>query len=472
MPHYTGDLSRSWLVVPLLILYLLDLGGVGFLGPDEPRYASIAREMTRTGDLITPRLDGNPWFEKPPLLYWMIAAGRSLRLPDEWAARLPGTLVSLAFLVFFFHIIMREFTPRIAIASTTILSTSAGWLGYSFAATPDLPMSATLGAAMLIAAFNPGPYWGYAAGALLGTSILAKGFVPLLLFAPMFVFARGKRLTIIAGCVLVAAPWYVLCWMRNGSLFWQEFFWKHHVERFFSSSLQHVQPFWYYVPVILAGVFPWTPLAALLPQREIYQDIRLRFMAAWLGFGFLIFSLAQNKLPGYALPLLPAFAVLLAVAMDKAGRGAAWWLTASALLLVALPMIVEAVPDALLSGLKNAPLDFTPGVPFLLILPVVWWLAWRAKALLAVLAIGMAVLFGTAYLKGKTFPILDERVSVRGFWRANQPQAATACLDPKVKREWQYGLNYYAGHPLPECSDFDTAVRIATRDGRLSLVRP
>src|SRR5271154_6774866 len=75
MPHYTGDLSRSWLIVPLLILFLFDLGAVGFLGPDEPRYASIGREMARSHDLITPRLDGKPWFEKPPLLYWMTAAG-------------------------------------------------------------------------------------------------------------------------------------------------------------------------------------------------------------------------------------------------------------------------------------------------------------------------------------------------------------------------------------------------------------
>ena len=111
--------------LPLLLLYLLHLGGVGFLGPDEPRYASVGREMARSGDWITPRLDGQPWFEKPPLTYWLTAAGHLAGLPDEWAARLPEALISTAFLVFFYFTLAREFTPRMALAATAILATSA-----------------------------------------------------------------------------------------------------------------------------------------------------------------------------------------------------------------------------------------------------------------------------------------------------------------------------------------------------------
>ena len=114
MPHYTGDLSRSWVIVPLLVMYLLDLGGVGFLGPDEPRYASIGREMARSGDWITPRLDGEPWFEKPPLLYWMTGAAFHLGLGEEMAPRLPVALLSLLFLVFFHWFLRREFGAKAA----------------------------------------------------------------------------------------------------------------------------------------------------------------------------------------------------------------------------------------------------------------------------------------------------------------------------------------------------------------------
>ncbi len=160
-PHYTGELPRTQvlkngLFAALLLLYLLNLGGVGFgLDPDEPRYASIGREMARSGDWITPRLNGAGWFEKPPLLYWMTATATKLGLRDEWAARLPVALLSLAFLAFFYAILEREFNARIALMATAILGTSTGWIGYSFAAVTDLPNVGDVSvAAMLVALFD------------------------------------------------------------------------------------------------------------------------------------------------------------------------------------------------------------------------------------------------------------------------------------------------------------------------------
>src|SRR5262249_23250377 len=125
---------------------------------------------------------------------------------------------------------------------------------------------------------NPG--WG--AGILLGLAILAKGFVPLVLFAPLFLIARRKRLQMFIGCVAIAAPWYLLCWLRNGSAFWQEFFWKHQVLRYFTPQLEHVQPFWFYLPVLLAGLFPWTLLSGLLFRGKTYDDVRVRSLTLWL----------------------------------------------------------------------------------------------------------------------------------------------------------------------------------------------
>ena len=169
------------------------------LGPDEPRYASIGRAMAHSGDFITPRLNDQPWFEKPPLLYWMVAVGHWLHLSDEWAARLPVALVSLAFLFFFGDVLAREFSPPIAAMATAILGTFIGWLAYSSVALTDLPMSAALGAAMLVALFEPFRMdqrvnRGWIAGFLLGFAVLAKGLVPLVLFAPILLIVRRKRL--------------------------------------------------------------------------------------------------------------------------------------------------------------------------------------------------------------------------------------------------------------------------------------
>src|SRR5579862_10002586 len=115
--------SRAyWLAIPCLcVLYFWRLDGMGLVGPDEPRYAAIGREMARSGDWVTPRLWGEPWFEKPALLYWMTSLGFGAGLGDELAPRIPVALWSIAFLVFFFWILRREFGDEAAGYATAIL---------------------------------------------------------------------------------------------------------------------------------------------------------------------------------------------------------------------------------------------------------------------------------------------------------------------------------------------------------------
>ncbi len=463
------------MILPLLLLYLLRLGGVGFLSTDEPRYASIGREMARSGDWVTPRLNGEAWFEKSPLVYWMTATMTRIGLRDEWAARLPVALISVAFLAFFFVTLEREFSSRVAMLATVILSTSAGWLVYSSVAVMDVPLAATLGAAVLVAAFDTRPRRGWIAGALLGLAILAKGFVPLVFFGPVWLFARGKRLACVAGAIIVAAPWYLLCWFRNGSVFWREFVWKHHVERFLSAStLQHGQPFWFYLPVLLGLLFPWTPLIALLARRQTYDDGRVRFLSIGLVvIPVLFFTLAQNKLASYVLPVMPALAIVLAVALHKAAGHSsklAWWLSGCALLMVLLPLIAAALPDAVNFGIRKTHWTFGPGgLPFILAAGAIWWLAFRGHASAAILATGLTVALGVAYLKISTFPVLDQRVSARGFWREHQEQVSNACVDYSVNRASEYGLNYYAGHALPRCQIGHSGFWIEEQNGDLSV---
>ncbi len=115
---------------------------------------------------------------------------------------------------------------------------------------------------------------------------------------------------------------------------------------------------------------------------------------AWLTYTFLFFSVAKNKLPGYALPMMPPLAIVLAVAVDKAGATARWWLLASVMMLGALPAIAAALPEALLSGVRKAPFVFGPGLSFILPAALVWWLAWRERSNLAMIAAGLSVVFG------------------------------------------------------------------------------
>ena len=463
------------LVAALAVLYLMNLGSAGFLGPDEPRYASIGRAMAETGDLVTPRLDGAPWFEKPPLLYWTTAAATRLGFRDEWAARLPLALLSIAFLVFFFNLLQREFSPQVALTATAILGTSMGWIAYSFVAVPDLPMAIALGAALLVTLFDQRPGRGWLAGVLLGLAILAKGFVPLALFVPAWVMARGKRIQILVATFAVGAPWYILCWLRNGQVFWNEFFWKHHVARFFSTQLEHVQPVWFYVPILLAGLFPWTPLVGLLGLRKTWEEPRIRRLGWWVLIGFLFFSFSRGKLPGYLLPLMPALAILLAVALSKVSAPS-WWLAVCALMLTMLAPAATLLPQGLLVGLRRSTITWTNSalwaIPFLAVSIAVWWLARRAEWDKAVLLCGLAAAAGAGAVKVRVFPALDERVSARSFWIQHRAELDGACLETNVRRDWEYGLNYYAHRPFAACDGAARGNHIAVQGGRLQVIKP
>ncbi len=463
-----------WFAVPVAFaLYFFRLSGAGLLGPDEPRYAAIGREMARSGDLVTPRLWGQPWFEKPALLYWMSAAGYRLGLGPETGTRLPVALLSVAFLVFFWWILNREFGCRAAWLATLILGTSAAWIGFSQVGVTDLPLTATFSAAMLLSL----PWIARreqrmlpVASAMLGFAVLAKGLVPLVLAAPVLLAWRNfrdlLRLRAILPFLIVALPWYLVCYAQNGWPFIDEFFVKHHFSRFASTELQHVQPPWFYLPVLAALLLPWTPLLPLLFRRENLADPRLRFLSAWVLFGLLFFSAATNKLPGYLLPLFPALAALAGVALDRV-REARPWLAACALLLLAYVIAGPMLAPAVSNGLSQAPL---PAFHWTWILPLAVAAAavaldTRGRRLAAVFGIAAATAAGVAWLKLDTVPQVDRLASSRSLAAEIAPRVSQTCAGD-IGRDWRYGLAFYLHAPLPDCASAPRPIRVEQQPGQ------
>ncbi|MFN0102430.1 MAG: ArnT family glycosyltransferase [Bryobacteraceae bacterium] len=380
--------ARRWApLLALTLIYPAWTSAFGLYGPDEPRYASIARAMAITGDWITPRLDGEAWLEKPPLLYWMGAIGFRLGLGSESAPRLPLALCSVGFLVWFGVYLRRWLSESQAFLAACILATSAGWIAYSNVAVTDVPLSICFTAAMLVglAWIEEGkPRDALAAGALFGLAMLAKALVPVALAAPLLWFARHRwrQWPLVIGAALaVALPWYAAITKREGWAFIDELFVKHHFSRFISEDLQHVQPFWFYAPVLLGLLAPWTPLLFRVPWR----DPRWRYFVVWTAFGFLVFSSGENKLPGYLMPLLPALAVLMALGVSDSAR----------------------------------------------------WPFGLATAMMALVVV----------LKTVAAPMLDARFTARELSRQ---VTADACAE-NVPRGMRYGLHYYAGRPLGDC---------------------
>jgi 4-amino-4-deoxy-L-arabinose transferase-like glycosyltransferase len=441
-------------------LYFFRLSGAGLLGPDEPRYAWIGRAMAQSGDWVTPRLYGAPWFEKPALLYWMIAAGFRAGLGPELAPRLPVALLGTAFLAFYWWILNREFGCRAAGLATLVLGTTVAWVAFSGAAVTDLPLTATFSAAMLLALpwiSKRDTRYLPAAAAMLGLAVMAKWLVPLALAAPLALRIRWFRdllkPRVLLPFLVVALPWYALCYARNGWPFFEEFIVRHHFGRFASGELQHIQPWWFYLPRTPGLLLPWTPLLLLLLVRgwRWYGEPRRRFLLLWALFGVALFSASMNKLPGYVLPLLPALAALMGLALDEAAD-ARWWLAACALLLAAFPIVAPILAAAVANEWSAAPrlaFHWTWLAPAIAA-AAVWRLESRGKRLAAAVTIAAGVAAGFSYLKIRCEPEMARIATARALAAEAGRKAGGVCLE-SARRDWQYGLNYYLGTVLPSC---------------------
>jgi 4-amino-4-deoxy-L-arabinose transferase len=467
-------------VAALLLLYLLlffGLGDVGLLGPDEPRYASIGREMMFSGDWVTPRLWGDPWFEKPILLYWMAGAAFTVEIDKDLAPRLPVAIWSTLFLVFFYWWVRREFNVRSAALSTLLLASTAGWFVFSRLCVTDLPLSAAYSASILLCvSWLTGDRRSLVlpAGILLGIAILAKGLVPVVLSAPILWFGRRRFKDLLAYygfAAMAAAPWYVLCAMENGMDFVHEFFWRHHFGRFVSSEMQHVQPFWFYVPVLLAGFLPWSPLLAMIGTRATWSDRKLRILLVTAGLGFLFFSASTNKLPGYLLPLFPLLAAVCGHRLSESRHGRLA-LVSCTLLLAIFPVAASVLPVAIGSGLSHAEtpdISWWVAIPIAMLALIVWWLERGGRRMAASATIGFGVAAGVVYLVLIVFPVLDQQVSARGLWRNVSAFSHRLCVGD-LHRSWRYGLNYYLMEPLPDCTDDNRPLRLEQHENARPVV--
>lgn len=351
-------------------LLLFRLGAVPLLGPDEPRYARVAVEMHRSGDHVTPTLQGRPWLEKPALYYWLAGASFRALGETEAAARLPSVLAALLMAGATGLFGARVFGARAGLWSALVAGTCLLSFAYGRAASMDMLLAAAVSAATALLGLRALGIAGRlavpAAGVLCGLAVLAKGPVGLLLpalaVAGYLLLARdgaaARRLWSPAAAILfvaVAAPWYLLVYRAQGQAFVDVFLLDHNVRRFTSTIHRHPGAPWYYVPVLLGGLFPWTGL--LIPgaaQTRPRGDRRDLFVLSWALLPLLFFSAAGSKLPGYILPCIPPLALLMGRAAERMARPRpptpedALWRRAVALTTLALCAVVAAAPLVLL----------------------------------------------------------------------------------------------------------------------------
>ena len=491
MPLFRKTALVAAALAAAYLLYFHAMGERGLVGPDEPRYASIAREMAESGDWVTPRLGGEPWFEKPALLYWLGAASITFGVEDDRATRLPVALISVAFLFLFHHLTRRHFGSPTAEYAVLILGTSVGWSAFSQIGAFDLTLAASLSAALLVllpwveesdpTTRQTLPRF----GALLGVSVLAKGLVgPAIAALALLAVCRDRRFRSLARdlvrpqawlpFVAVAAPWYVLCYAQNGALFLEEFVWRHHFQRFIDSSLQHVQPFWFFVPVLALGCLPWTPLAFARPSAAFRGDPKVRFLVVWCLTTFILFSVATNKLPGYILPMFPPLAILAALQLSNTSqrRGV---LALAGLSLALLPVAEAVLPRALSQGLFSAwpPEDIAWGrvAGPVVAAAAIAWAEGTGKRTAAVVLLGVTAIISLTFLQINTFPAIDREAGTRALWHSIEPRQSETCIGD-VRRHVVYGLDFYSAHQLPSCAKTPRPYRVTGDPARLLVQAP
>ena len=483
---------RATLLLLLLVasLLLLRLGAVPLLGPDEPRYSRVAVEMQRASAWVRPTLQGEPWLEKPPLYYWLAGSAFRYLGETEAAARLP----SLAALVLL--------TGATALFGARLYGSAAGLHAGFVAGTSLLPFAYGRAASMdmLLAAFVTvaigfyalrlvgiaGPTAVVAGAAAAGVAALAKGPLGLLLPAlVVFGFLLSTRewrrlrelfgpLSILAFLV-VAAPWYVAILRDQGDRFVSVFLLNHNVQRFSSTIHNHPGPPWYYLPVLLVGLFPWSGLAVpglvRLAPRESRVD---RFVLLWLLLPLAFFSLAASKLPGYILPCVPPLAILMGRAADRLVNEAATperWLSARVVGLVGLVLgaLVAIAPAALFREQEPLWRSLVPLAVWAIV--VMFFVSSRLRVdpagALRTLRVGAAGLLLLIALAAP--PILARRESGRGLFVPAMGREVLAW--GAWRTAWMAGYFYNDGR-VREVADASDVMAAVERGPQLVLLGP
>ena len=494
------------LVACCAFLFFYGLGAFGLIGADEPRYAQVAREMLSRHDWVTPTLQGKPWLEKPVLYYWQAMLSFRVAGVTDQAARIPAA-VDASMLVAAIYFFLRRLRPGTELDGALIAASCAGVIGFARAAATDMPLAATFSIALLAwyAWYESGqsrvtrrPAYLAVFYVFLALGTLAKGPVaPALAAVVILIFVALKRewraiprtlwIPGIALYIAVTLPWYLAVQLRNPDFF-RIFILEHNLARFSQDVYHHRQPFWFYLPVFLLAMMPWTLaliLAVFEPARAIWSERKKAvvvgndsgknsgkdrreyspenswplFLLIWMFVPVVFFSASQSKLPGYILPAVPAGALLIAeyLASRRLDRGEEDKRLRPQFA-VAHAVLCGLLIYAAFSVSSVAIYRHLPGGAF----------AYVAAAIAAVIAFGISIVLlsraGTRLFSRVTVltvvvsvaivirtaaPIIDATQSARPIAESIQSfsQQPVPVAIYRLNRMQQYGLEFYLNRP-------------------------
>lgn len=355
-------LSWLWLCFIGWVAFFWNLGNVGLIDETEPLFAEASRQMTVTGDWITPYFNGETRFDKPPLIYWLMAIAYKIFGVNEWAVRLPSAIAAIALVSFGFYTLYRYGHYSLSDRGSKIVKKFPiarfllPWIGAAtMAFNPEMITWGRVGVSdmvltgcmcsALLAFFNE-----YARPTKSENSKSNKSYLAFYVLSALAVLTKGPvgiilPILIIGSFLLyvgkfkevwqeihpfkgsliflgISLPWYVLVTLRNGKAYLDSFLGYHNLERFISVVNHHGGPWYFYFLVVLIGFAPWSIyLPVAIAQTKFWQrrywsrqprQFHLGLFAIfWLSWIFIFFTIASTKLISYVLPLMPAAAILI-----------------------------------------------------------------------------------------------------------------------------------------------------------------
>lgn len=322
---------------------------------DEAFYAEAAREMVDGGGWVTPLYNGEFRFEKPVLYYWLAALAYLVAGVGESAARFPSALAGLVLVITTFACARRWHGEPTALLAGAITATSFGYVAVARQALPDLLLACfvTLGTwAALVALVECGAgaraskrWWLLGAGFALAGAFLTKGPIgialPVMVVGPLALFRvwslrttpsfRQELLRLFADVaflsgvfLLLAVPWFAVMTTVHGAGYLDRFFIGENLQRFATARYNDPRPAWYYLPIVVAGLLPWSPFMLLWCRPLLHLGRKLQqiqpanvWLAVWAAVPVLFFSISIGKQPRYILPVLPPLAIFLAFSIAR-----------------------------------------------------------------------------------------------------------------------------------------------------------
>lgn len=327
--------------VSVYLLYFLGLGAYPLTDPDEPVYGQVAKEMASGGGWLTPMYGGHPWFDKPPMFYWVSAISvRTLGL-SEAACRLPSALLAIALVLLVYALASYDYGRRAGVLSALVMGTCLQQIVLSHAAVTDMTFVVFLTGALYcyrrwFDAEGHGQLgWGALCGLSTGFAMLTKGPVAPFLLSVAFVIhsvmARRARRLLSASALLavvtvlaVGVPWYAAMYAIHREKFVEGFLVANNITRFLKAEHAEQTGRWYScllnIPVLIAFFFPWSGLLPSAIANRTTAGEGRRLALVWAAVVFVFFSLSKTLLVTYIFPMYPAIALLVGVGLASVSK--------------------------------------------------------------------------------------------------------------------------------------------------------